>query len=59
MVLYISANASAMQYPNDSEVLTLMVKAYLRNPVGNYRETVSREAARIWRKSLKWAVCLR
>ncbi len=43
----ISANASAMQYPNDSEELTLMVKAYLRNPVGNYRETVSKEAARI------------
>lgn len=43
----ISANTSAMQYPNDSEELTLMVKAYLRNPVGNYRETVSREAARI------------
>ncbi|MBQ7861655.1 MAG: hypothetical protein IJ349_05580, partial [Clostridia bacterium] len=43
----ISASASAMQYPNDSEELTLMVKAYLRNPVGNYRETVSKEAARI------------
>ena len=24
-----------------------MVKAYLRNPVGNYRETISKEAARI------------
>ena len=43
----ISANASAMQYPNDSEELTLMVKAFLRNPVGNYRETVSKEAAKI------------
>ena len=43
----IATGASAMHRPNDSEALTELIDAYLNNPVGNYRETVSAVAAKI------------
>ena len=43
----IATGASAMHRPDDSEALTEIIDAYLNNPVGNYRETVSAVAAKI------------